>query len=313
MRFFWIIVLTIALAFSSCNNDSTNPTDNIDSSPKSATIKTSAGDLEFKTGTGSFETLHKNTTLSFTNYVPTGNQDTAGYSMTIKFKGNATGYFSYNDDNQITIMKENVVYESMYSVGKINVLKYDTVGQTIEGTFTGQFKNQSGGGSFSVTSASFKAIRLADERDEEEEPIIDTLVSYMEVKMTTVQGVNFNYLDDKLDGVAHYDEEKETLSLIISCRDEDYETHALMIYIYSKYIKKRDNQAIYFEDTKDAFMELFYYLDPHNLIGSARITKFAHNVGDMFEITGSGEIFEIPFDHKRGDVQYFKVKVLRKT
>jgi hypothetical protein len=309
------------MALASCSKDSTNPTDDIDSSPKSATIKTSAGDLAFKNGSGAFDTLNGYTNLTFSNYVPIGNQDTTAYAMSIKFKGNETGYFNYNDDNRITITKENVIYESTYSVGKINILKYDKVGQTIEGTFTGQFKNQTSGSSFSVTSASFKAMRLADtkveneeeEEEEEEDPVIDTLASYMEVRMTFLVGGSLNYLDSKLEGVAHYNEEKETLSLIIRCNDEDLKKHGLMINIFSKYIKKRDNQYIYFKDNNNAFMELFYNDDPHNLFGSALITKFAQNVGDMFEITGSGEIFEIPFNHKTGDVQYFKIKVKRKS
>jgi hypothetical protein len=302
MKYFSIFILTVALALASCSKDSTNPSDNNNTGTNAAVVKSDKEDFTIKIGMGLYDKSYEVTAIEFNS----GTSD--GYGMLITFKGN--GVASYNldlYDNSITIVKNLVTHYSVPGSGKINITKYGAVGQTIEGTFTGQFLNPVDGTTFTVTSASFKATRLQDKGDDPD----NSEYSFMEVKLTTVSGGSLNYSDNKLVGTATYDEDDGMLIIGVNSRPEDTKVFGLAIAIYGYGMEKTNNQSIDFNDDSDMTLVFLYNGNPHNFYGTAVMTKFAQKVGDEFEISGSGEFFSMLTDSKVGDIQSFKIKVKR--
>ncbi len=314
MKRFSIILLTIAIALASCSKDSTNPTDdnnnnNNNLGTNSAVVKSDKGDLTFKLGAGVFDVLYGYSDLVFSSFTSSDNQATDGYAMSITFKGNTNGEYSLSNDNEIIIMKNYVVYGSLPGTGKITITKYGAVGQTIEGTFSAQFVSSSGTETFTVTSASFKAARLED--DDDDDPDDDLSYSYMEIKMTTVSGEILDFADDKLEGDANYLVEGGLLAVGVFLYDEDVESFGLGISIYAENIENKSDQTLVFDGETDPSLVFMYKEMPYKFIGSAVISKFAQNIGDMFEITGSGEFYNLIDGEKAGVVQNFKIRTVR--
>jgi len=303
VKYFAIFILTVAIALASCSKDSTNPSDDNNTGSNAAVVKSDKEDFTIKSGMGVYDKSYDVTAIEFTSLT------SDGYGMLITFEGN--GVASYNldlYDNSITIIKNLVMYYSVPGSGKINITKYGAVGQTIEGTFTGQFLNPADGGTFTVTSASFKATRLEDEEDDNPN---NSANSFMEVKLTTVTGGSLNYSDDKLEGTATFDEDDGMLTIGVSSRIDDIKVFVLAIAFYGSGLENTNNQSIVLNKDSDITLVLLYNGYPHDFYGTAVMTKFAQKVGDVFEISGSGEFFDMMTDKKVGDVQNFKIKVKR--
>jgi hypothetical protein len=313
MKYFSIILLALAIALASCSKDSTNPTDNNNNNnnlgTNSAVVKSDKGDLTFKLGAGVFDVLYGYTDLAFSSFTSSDNQSTSGYAMSITFKGKANGDYILNDDNEIIIMKNYVVYGSVPGTGKITITKYGAVGQTIEGTFTAQFVSATGSETFTVASASFKAIRIEDEEDED--PDEDKSYSYMEIVMTTVAGASITFSDDKLLGNSSYMNQGGLLAIGVADFDEEKEYFRFGISIYAENIENKSNQTLVFEGESDVALIFTYEGMPYKFIGTAVINNFAQNVGDKFEVTGSGELYNLVDGEKAGVIQNFKIKVIR--
>lgn len=313
MKYFSIILLTVALALASCSKNSTNPTDNnnTNTGTNAAVVNSNKGNLTFKIGLGLFDRLYGTTDMVFSSYVSDDNQQTAGYSMVISFRGNGIASYNLDDlDNGITILKNYVVYTSIPGSGKINITKYGAVGQTIEGNFTAQFESVTGGETFTVTSASFKASRLADD-DDDGDPDDDLSYSSMEIKLTTTAGGSLDFFDDKLDGNASYNAEYGMLAIAVYHLDNDDEFMATGISIYGTDIENKHNQTLVFEGDTEMSLLFTYEGMPYKFIGTAVITHFAQGIGDKFEVTGSGEFYSLIDGEKVGDIQNFKIKVTR--
>ncbi|MCO5252037.1 MAG: hypothetical protein M9949_11555 [Candidatus Kapabacteria bacterium] len=315
MKYFSIFILTAAILLASCSKKSSNPTDgsNIDNGTgnNAAVVNSDKEKFTFKLGMGIFDTHYGVTDLAFTSFVPSDNQTAAGYAMSISFKGN--GVASYNlddDDNGIIIMKNYIVYHAVPGSGKINITKYGAVGQTIEGNFTAQFVSITGGETFTVTSASFKATRVEDEEDDGD-PDDELSNSFMELKMTMITGESLNFSDDKLDGAAEYLVEGGLLAVGVFLYDDSDESFNLGISIYAENIENKSNQTLVFEGESQTSLIFMYKGMPYKFIGTAVISNFAQNVGDMFEISGSGEFYNLIDGGKAGDIQSFKIRTAR--
>jgi hypothetical protein len=315
MKYYSILLLTAVILLASCSKDSSNPTDgsNIDTGTgnNAAVVNSDKENFSFKLGMGLFDKLYGVTDIVFTSFVPSGSQTTDGYAMSISFRGNGVASYNFDDDdNGIIIMKNYIVYQTVPGSGKINITKYGAVGQTIEGTFTGQFVSATGGATFTVTSASFKATRLEDDEDDGD-PDEDLSYSYMEIKMTTVSGESLDFADDKLEGDGNYLVEGGLLAVGVFLYDEDDEFFDLGISIYAENIENKSNQTLVFEGESQTSLVFMYKGMPYKFIGSAVISNFAQKVGDMFEISGSGEFYNLIDGGKAGDIQSFKIKTAR--
>jgi len=50
---------------------------------------------------------------------------------------------------------------------------------------------------------------------------------------------------------------------------------------------------------------------PYKFVGKVKINKFAQSTGQEFEISGSGELFNLIDGNKFGDIEQFSFKVPR--
>lgn len=78
-------------------------------------------------------------------------------TLSLKFEGSTKG--TYEEDTDITLKLNNVIYASDGAT-KIIVTKYEEVGGTIEGTFTGTLKEVLGNKTVTITNGKFAAIRV---------------------------------------------------------------------------------------------------------------------------------------------------------
>lgn len=309
MKYLSIILLALAMALASCSKNSTNPTDNNNIGGNSAVVKSDKGDLTFKLGFGAYDIKFGNTEIGFTSYVPIGNQNPTAFAMAITFQGNSTGSFDFNPNNDVLILKDNLLFGALPGKGKINITKYGAVGQTIEGTFSGQFISSDGLETFTVTSASFKAIRLPDEDDND--PDDDLNYSYMEIQMTINGVASITFSDDRLEGAAAYDQQSGTLTMVISNDEDEEEMYRIGISIVATGIQNQSNQTVNFNESSGAIMYLEHNGTVFNCIGTAVIQNFAQSAGTKFEVTGSCELFSTTTGEKAGDIQNFKIRVIR--
>ncbi len=303
MKYFAIFILTVAIALASCSKDSTNPSDDNNNKANAAEIDSDLGNFSSKQCFGTFYSKGEHTKIEFYSFDGSGNKDTNAYSITLTFKGTNSGNYTANLDNSISIMIDNITYESNWGSGKMEITKYGDVGETIEGKFSGTLKSD--GATLKVTSATFTALRLPDSDEDFE-------LAYLELNMTNLQGETINYVNSELDGRSEYRAHLAYLGLNIN--DEFHETYTQYGFSFFSYnISNKNNQTIDLGSNPYQGASFHYKGTQYEISGQATITNFARKVGDRLEIIGSGEFFDMQTDKKAGNIQNFKIRITRKT